>query len=396
MARPKATEKKRSNGDGGVWQLENGRWRWELVLGYVSKPDGTKTRKTKSGTAKNETEAKKALTLARADKERGTLATPDRVTVAEWLTKWLATRAARVRPNTVIAYEGIIKKYLVPNLGSKRLQALKPVDLHGFYENLAGEGLTGKTIRNIHGVLYGALSDALRLELVFRNVAEVTRPEVPSQNNNIRASQAWTATEAKTFLDVARGDALYTAFYLMLSLGLRRGEVCGLRWQHIDFESRALRVEESLVTERGKLAVNEPKTRRSKRALRLPLDVLEALRIHKAAQQERHEVLGVIPARDWLFTTRNGTAVHPDNVNRSLERLCKLAGVRQVRVHDLRHTYASLARRAGVPLEVVSEKLGHHAPSFTGDVYRHTFEDEHEGAALELSQLLAERPKAQA
>ena len=396
MARPKTPDKKRSNGDGGVWELEAGRWRWEVVLGYVTKPDGTRSRKTKSGTAKNETEAKKALTLARADKERGVLATPDRITVAEWLEKWLVTRGARIRRNTFLSYEHIIKKHLAPNIGTKRLQALKPVDLHVMYETLATQGLTAKTLRNIHGVLYGALSDAMKLELIYRNVAGITRPEAPAQDNNIKASQSWTASEAAQFLNVARGDSLYALFYLLLSLGLRRGEVCGLRWENIDLERRSIRIDEALVCEAGKLAISAPKTKRSRRVLRLPSDSLEVLRLHKAAQEQKHLENGVQPARDWLFTTRHGTAVHPDNVNRSLERLCTVAGVRQVRVHDLRHTYASLARRAGVSLEIVSEKLGHHASSFTGDVYRHTFEDEHEEAALELSQLFSERPRAQA
>jgi integrase len=111
------------------------------------------------------------------------------------------------------------------------------------------------------------------------------------------------------------------------------------------------------------------------------------LRLHRAATEAILEQNGVTPARDWVFVTSQGTPIHPDNVERTLKRLAKQAGIRSIRVHDLRHTYASLARRQGVSLEIVSQKLGHSRPSFTADVYRHTFEDEHEGATLELSEL---------
>ncbi len=394
MARPKNPDKKRSNGDGGVWQLETGRWRWEIVLGYATKPDGTRSRKTKSGTAKNETEAKKALTLARADKERGMLATPDKVTVSEYLKNWLEGRAPRLAKNSVTSYAGLIRLHIAPNIGEKRLQALKPLDLRNLYTLLLEKGLSGRSVRYVHGLLYSAFKEAVRLEITYRNVAEAVTPEVPTENRNAKASQAWTADEAVKFLSVARGDTLYALFYIMLTLGLRRGEACGLRWQDINLEQRKLRINQTIVTIGGKATPSAPKTKGSARPLGIPPELFEVLRLHRAMQAQLHLENGVSPETDYVFTTRTGTAIHPDNVNRSLERLCKVAGVRQVRVHDLRHTYASLARRAGVSLEMVSEKLGHARASFTGDVYVHTFDDQHDAATLNLSELLASRPRA--
>jgi integrase len=391
MARPKATEKKRSNGDGGVWQLETGRWRWEIVLGYVTKPDGTRSRKTKSGTAKNETEAKKALTLARADKERGTLATPDRVTLTEWLAQWLEGKKATITNSSKARYAGIIKNHLIPKLGDKKLQALKPLDLRNFYNDLVEIGLTPKGIRSIHGVLFSALKQAVSLELIMRNVADVARPELPRQDNNAKAAKAWTATEAKTFLTVARGHHLFAMFYLMLGLGLRRGEVCGLRWSSVDLERKTLTVQDNLITIGSRLAISTPKTMKSRRTINLSSEMLEVLRLHQAAQAQRHLEYGVSPEQDWLFTTTVGTAVRPDNIRRVFKSLCEVARVRRVRLHDLRHTWASLSRRAGVPLEVVSEQLGHSRPSFTGDVYSHTYTNENR--AINLSELLADRPR---
>ena len=137
MAKPKPQQKKRSNGDGSVWQLENGRWRWAIVINHIIKTNGTKSYKTKSGTAKNETEAKKALTLARADKERGVLANPDRVTMAEYLSNWLAGRSNRLSANTVTSYGGLLRLHITPTLGTTRLQGLKPTDLRNLSELLA-------------------------------------------------------------------------------------------------------------------------------------------------------------------------------------------------------------------------------------------------------------------
>jgi integrase len=393
MAKPKAPKKKRSNGDGGVWQLPTGLWRWELVLGYVRKPDGSRSRKTKSGTAKNETEAKKALTLARADKERGILATPDRITVAEWLGKWLADKRTSISANTHTRYGQLIQQNIVPYLGDTKLQALKPLDIRAWHTALLERGLSAKTIRSAHTLLNGAMRKAVALELVMRNLADVVRPELPKQDNSIKPSQVWTPQEASAFLAVARGHSLYALFYLMLSLGLRRGEACGLRWQHIDLEHGLLRVEEALVTIGSTLAVNSTKTKHSARTLQLPHEAIEVLRLHKAAQNQRHLEYGVLPAKDWLFTSQTGTVFRPDNVMRTFEALCKTAEVRRVRLHDLRHTYVSLAARAGVPLATVSRQAGHARASFTGDEYRHVFPDEMQQAVLNLSELLTAKPK---
>jgi integrase len=388
----KVTATKRGNSQGSVYQRENGRWSWQVTLGFDTKGK----QKRRSGTATSKTEANKALAKVVADHARGRLVLPDKITVGEWLEQWLKDRKPSLADSTHSSYEWLIGKHITPWIGEHRLQALRPIDLKQYYSSLAskqdekGKTLSARTLRYIHGLIYSAFKDALRLEVIERNIADVVQPEVPSEDRNARAAKAWTAEETATFLEANKDDPLHSVFALILALGLRRGEALGLRWEHINLERRTLRVVETLVTVRGRVYSSKPKTRKSRRTLRLPQGVATMLKTHKAKLEATLAELGIQPTRDWVFMTLAGTPIHPDNLDRSLKRLAKHANVRIIRIHDLRHTYTSLARRQGVALEIISEKLGHSRPSFTADVYRHTFEDEHDEATLELSDLTAE------
>jgi integrase len=145
----------------------------------------------------------------------------------------------------------------------------------------------------------------------------------------------------------------------------------------------------------SKLTVSDTKTKNSKRRLLLPSEAVEVLRLHRVAQLERHTKLEILAAQDWLFTTDAGTVFRPDNLMRTYKALCLEAGVRPIRLHDLRYTYVRLAGRAKVPITVVSKQAGHARPSFTADVYRHIYADEMQQAALNLSELLSETPRIQ-
>lgn len=386
MAKPL---KRRGNGLGSIWQRSNGFWSWQITLGYTTDDK----RVAKSGSAKTKTQATKDAAAALTAHQQGILAAPDRITVSEWLDKWLEGKKSGISENTALRYAQLIKHNIAPHLGSKKLQALKPVDLRNWHTLLFESGLSPKSIRSAHSLLYSAMKRAVSLELIMRNLADVVRPELPKQDNSIKPSQVWTAQEATRFIAIARGSRDYPMLYLILALGLRRGEVCGLRWQHIDFEKSSVAIEDNLILVGSKLTVSSTKTKHSHRTLLLPPEALEVVRLHKASQIQRHTEFGVRPTRDWLFTTDTGTVFRPDNLMRTYKALCLQAGVRAVRLHDLRHTYISLAGRAGVPLGVVSKQAGHARASFTADVYRHIYKDEMQQAAINLSELLADTPR---
>jgi integrase len=385
--RPK---RKRGNSQGTIRERKSGNFEWAITLGF-SHQTGGQTRLY--GTGRTKTDAAAKMAEAIADHKRGGVASPDRVTVKEWLENWLNGRAAKLKPSTVASYSGLIRLHIAPAIGTLRLQALRPLDLRDFYTRLAVQGLSPRTIRYVHGVIFSALKNALQLELVVRNVADAAKPEVTAVDRNAKAATAWTAEEATLFLAAARQDRLYCAFYLMLGLGLRRGEVPGLRWAYVDLEAGRLKVEETLGLVNGKPTPGGGKNYNARRTVPLPAETVAALVEHRQRQRQELEASGLVPASDWVFLSQAATTLDPNNLKRVLERIAKVAGVRAVRIHDLRHSHASLARRYGTPLEVVSERLGHSRASFTADVYRHTYQDEREAHAIGLSDLLAAKAK---
>lgn len=193
----------------------------------------------------------------------------------------------------------------------------------------------------------------------------------------------------------------------MLHTGLRRGEACGLKWAHVDLEAGNIRIIENLVTVGGKSQISTPKTAKSARRVHLSSEALDCLRRQKAVQELERAALspgqpvpghpeGYERKRLWkdtgyVFTGLSGVPFLPDKLKRYLTAFCAQAGVREVTVHGLRHTHASLMLRRGVPLEVVSQKLGHSRPSFTADVYRTVYQSEHEEWAVGLSDLISSR-----
>lgn len=390
---------KGKNGAGHVSRLPSGNWRWRVTVGI--RPDGTPI--SVGGTEETEKAAERAKVLALADHLRGGVSQPDRVTTGEWLDRWLAGKRAHLAAKTHHNYVKIIERHIVPVLGRKRLQSLRPADLHGLYAALTAKGLVD-TQRQVHNVLHAAFDEAVRLDLIPRNPADVVRPAPPRRDPDAAAdAKALTAEEVGKLLLVLRQDRWGLIFEFMLMTGMRRAEVCGLRWEDVDLEKGRLRFRHNLVTVGGKPTLGPPKTKSRARPLRLSAEAVDCLRRQAAQQDLERAALGPGPVkghaksyvrkRTWedsgfVFTALYGAPLHPDRLRSYLIRFYEAAGIRHVTNHGLRHTHASLMLRRGAPLEVVSQKLGHARASFTADVYRHVYEDEHEAWALNLSDLI--------
>lgn len=344
-----------------------------LDLGYVQ---GKRRRVTRY--ASSEREALAELNRLRREHDAGRLvARVGQMTVAEYLEYWLTELLpGTVKPTTEASYADMTRRHIVAGLGHLDLAKLSRDDVRRFFRQLArsksqrrGEDrvLSPRTVQYVHSILRRALEDARREEFVGRNVAR----EVSPPRYERREVEPLSPDEARVLLSAASGDRLYAVYVLALLLGLRRGELLGLRWSAVDLRRGTLRVQSSLQRVGGQLVFTSPKTKRSRRAVPLPRAVVQVLTEHKARQAGERAAAELWADDDLVFTTSIGTPIEPRNLSRHFEALRVRAGVRKIRFHDLRHSCASLLFELGVPLRMVMEILGHSQISTTSDIYTH-------------------------
>jgi integrase len=221
----------------------------------------------------------------------------------------------------------------------------------------------------VHVIIRKALADAARKRLIARNVAlDADPPKVAGPGE--REMATWTPAELQTFVAAIRDHRLGAAYVLAASTGMRRGEVLGLRWCDIDLATGTLSIRQTIVNVAYQVQLSEPKTARGRRTISLDQATARALRAHQDRQREERLLLQrPVEDDDLVFARLDGSPVHPDYFSQTFERTVKRLGLRRVRLHDLRHTYATLALRAGVDAKTVSARLGHSTVAFTLDVY---------------------------
>jgi integrase len=373
---------KRANGEGTiVHRKSDGRWQGQA---YVLLPNGARVRRTVYGRTRAEVHEKVTALVHQA--QRGVPAANTALTVGEYLMIWLDEVARRkLRPKTYSDYELVVRKHLMPTLGRYRLARLSPSNLRQLLNAKADEGLAPGTVKKIHVVIGSALQAAVRDDLLTRNVARLVQVPVPRSE----PVGVLDVDDARRLLDAARNDRLYALWAVALGVGLRKGEALGLRWSDVDLEAGWLQVRQSLQRVAGHLQLSAPKTSSSRRSVPLPRVCVEALEAHRRTQEEERRALGAAWHDSGLvFTTPLGTPIDPRNVIRALNSLCERAGVRRIRVHDLRHTCATLLLVQGVHPRVVMEVLGHSRISVTMDVYTHVVSAVQREAATLMHQAL--------
>jgi integrase len=322
----------------------------------------------------------------------------DKTTLGEYLTdKWLPLQRARLRPSTYDSYRRNIKLHIIPALGRMPLHKLIPEDLDSFYARLLADGrrdgkpggLSVKTVRLIHLVLHKALSDALRKSSVIRNVATVADPPKLSSAKR-SAMRVWTAEQLRTFLGQIRDDRAYAALFVSSHTGMRRGEILGLRWSDVHLDEARLSVHQALVSVAYSMHLSDVKTGNGRRTIDLDERTVAVLRIWRKKQAEEKLLLGSgYHDQDLVFCRADGDLLHPDLFSQTFDRAVGKSGLPGVTLHDLRHTHASLLLKAGVPVKVVSERLGHSNPGFTMSVYQHVIPGMQAEAAQVFSRLIA-------
>src|SRR5215211_2530588 len=377
-----AKKKQRGNGTGTVYPRKN---KDGKVIGYRGSyiVDG----KRYYVSAKTKTETEQKLRQAMTDADRGLTFDAGSLTLRDYLYRWLNDSVRdTVRNTTFERYEQIARLHIEPALGDVRLKALTPTHVRGLYKDKL-QSRSPRTVQYIHITLHKALKQAVSDGLIPRNVTEAVKPP------QIRREEIHPLMpeQVNALLSAARGDRLEALYVLAIHTGLRQGELLGLKWDDVDLEEGTLQVRRTLTTAKGGLVLSTPKTKGSRRTVKLSQTALEALRSHLERQ------LGEIDQASGLWC-ENGLIVASE-VGEPLDRryitthrfkpLLKRARLPQIRFHDLRHTCATLLLSRNVNPKIVSEMLGHSSIAITLDTYSHVLPNMQESAAKAMEEALS-------
>lgn len=373
---------RRGRGEGSVYQRADGKWCATISAGYTA--NGRRRRRTMFGGTKQAVQeelARVQLTLL-----EGTFIEPSKLKIADYLDRWLDDAAKpTIRATTYASYRVIINNHIKPKIGGVTLSKLTPVHVQAMYFALEREGASPRLRQLTHAVLSRALKQALKWDLVLRNVCNaVDPPRVPKRNVAVLSRD-----QVATLLEAAKGDRLETLLLVAIGTGMRLGELFALQWENVDLERAAIHVRHTLVEIGGTLTLSEPKTSKSRRRIDLPKSVVTALRAHR----ERTHGEGFSDA-PWVFCNTTGGPLRRSHYHANVFKpLLKAASLPMIRFHDLRHTSASLLLSAGVHPKVVQERLGHSQIGITLDIYSHVLPTMGLEAAAKLETML--KPKRQ-
>lgn len=340
-------------------------------------------------------ECQQAMTKALTAVEDRTFTRPTHVTVREFLRdEWLPGIRSTVRETTYASYESLCEQDIIPRLGSVQLQKLSAVAINALYAYLLDEGrvhgaggLSASSVRRVHATLHRACRDAVRWGRLA--VSPVDAADPPRVSAEHREQSVWTAEQLHAFLESVRDDRLYALWRLLAMTGMRRGEVLGSRWADYDMEEGHVSIHRALVPVNGVAHITEPKTRRGNRTIALDPETLAALKAHAARQADEQREWGEAwTDTGYVFVRENGEPLDPHAVSKSFQDHLRAAALPRIRLHDLRHTYATLALATGINPRIVSGRLGHSTVALTLDIYSHVLPQADQEAAERIAGLL--------
>jgi integrase len=371
--------RRRDKGTGSI--RERGKDQWELKIELDKHPlTGRRERRFHSfrGSRKEaNAELARLLTVA----AEGNYVDPSKLTVSEFFDRWDRDWAAtNVSPKTLERYQDLAKTQIRPRIGHMKLQKLKTVHLAELYSTLLREGrgtaeapagLAPRTVGHVHRLLHRALGHAVRWGLLATNPASSAEPP-PVAAEEI---EVLDQDQVKTVLERLRGRSMFRIVATALATGMRRGELCALRWKDVDFDAAKLQVERSLEETKAGLRFKSTKTRNGRRQIALPVYIVTELRAHWKKQQEQRLALGL--GKDdpeaLVFRHLDGSPLIPNSVTTEWKRNVRTLGLPKVKFHALRHTHASQLIASGMDVLSISRRLGHASPSITLNVYGHLF-----------------------
>lgn len=361
------TSKRAAKGQGSIRQRADGTFEGRTTI------NGER----KSFYGEKQSDVVRAMRAAKKAADDGTYFEPTRFTVAKWLEIWINEYVtSSVKPLTLAAYKSQIRTNITPVLGKIKLSVLNATQIQKFYNDLTRvNGLSAKTVKNVHGILHKALQKAVELRYIGFNPADAcTLPRIEKKE-----IQPLTEAEMKAFLaTISEGERLKDLFTVALFTGMREGEICGLSWDCIDFENGTIMVRQQLqreVIRGGSFYIASTKNDKSRKITPAPF-IMVLLKEVKRMQAENRLKAGRAWANKWnlVFVDEIGNHMYPDTVLGRFKRVAARIGKPEARFHDLRHTYAVTALQEGDDIKTVQANLGHATVSFTLDVYGHVSE----------------------
>ena len=375
---------------------------YTIVLNLGNDPQTGKRKQQWVSVKGTKKDAEKRLSELFHQLDTGTFMKPAKTTLAEYLERWLKDYAwPNLAPRTAEGYEHIIRRHFIPALGNMTLTQLKPEHLQRYYSEKLTDGrcdgkggLSPKTVRHHHVTLHDALQGAVKWGLLSRNPADAVSPPRVQRSE----MKTWDEDDIAHFLEATNETPYHCLFYLALFTGMRRSELLGLKWNDVDLILGEVSVTRSLHHLRdGSIVFRSPKTAKGRRTVALPPSAILVLKEHWERQKLDRVMLGIPLTDDALvFAQLDGRPLLPDTVTHAWINLVRRSGLKPIRLHDARHSHASLMLKQGVHPKIVQERLGHASIQITLDTYSHVAPGLQQAAAEGFDRLLNHKAKKEA
>ncbi len=360
--------KRRANGEGSIRKRKDGRWEGRFTAAYDPE---TGKQIFKNVLGKTQAEVKEKLKKAMEETQGLDIIRSGQYTVVEWMRLWFETYSKpSLREASAENYRNYIENHIIPHIGDIKLNKLTPLDIQKMYNETKTSGrvqrykdmkdlsVSNRLVRGMHMVLHGCLDQAVREGLLTKNPTNDCKiPKLEKKEMKVIPPE-----QVRAYLKEAENHGVLPMFYLELTSGLRRGELLALLWADLDIKNRTISVSKQVNAFKGELKVSRPKTENSIRTIVIPQKTVDLL----IEEHEKH------PDNPYMFPSPvTGGMYHPDAVGRIHKKILKRAGIQDIRFHDLRHTFATLAINSGVDIKTLSGMLGHYSAGFTLDTYTH-------------------------
>ena len=375
---------KRANGEGSITKRKDGRYEARISLS-----DGRR----QSIYGRTRQDVARKLTLALRNQHQGLQPTDSSQTTGEFLKSWLESTKASLRPRTYEAYDLNVRR-LLPLIGDRKLKNLTPQVIERAYGSLLDKGLSKRSVQQAHAVLHRALQKAMHWDLLGKNPASFVSAPRPER----REMKTLNQEQVRCLFESTQAERLHALWVVLATTGMRLGEALGLRWDDVDLDARTLQVNRALQRQAGKgVVLAEPKTPRSRRQIHLATTVVSVLKDLRRAQiEDQMKAEPDWPNTNLIFTSAKGRPVEPSYVSLCFRRALRNAGLPRMRVHDLRHTAASLLLAKGRHPKVVQELLGHSTIALTMDTYSHVSPALHAQVAEDMEALFEKHQNLEA